>query len=165
MALIRKRALQPEPAAAQSGALLEVGFERWLIEREALLREGGPLALRVSGGDDLAPLAGDLARFAMVVLDFASFNDGRGLSQARLLRDYYGYAGELRATGALLPDQLRELERCGVDSVDFLDESRLAAALASYGEIDVAAQPASDGGTLLFRRRFGAEQPQEEAPS
>src|SRR5205814_2587908 len=44
-------------------------------------------------------IAGDLQRFALIAVNFPKFGDGRGYSIARLLRERYGYQGELRAIG------------------------------------------------------------------
>ena len=44
------------------------------------------------------------------------FTDGRGYSTARLLRERYGYRGELRAIGDVQRDQLFYLAQCGFDA-------------------------------------------------
>jgi uncharacterized protein (DUF934 family) len=59
-----------------------------------------------------------LGRLKLIVLHFPKFTDGRAYSQARLLRGRLGYRGELRATGAVLRDQLPFLLRCGFDSFE-----------------------------------------------
>jgi uncharacterized protein (DUF934 family) len=76
------------------------------------------LGLLVEPGQDLATIAPDLARFALVAVAFPKFTDGRGYSLARQLRSHYGFSGELRATGDVLFDQLQLLARCGFDSFD-----------------------------------------------
>ena len=50
-----------------------------------------------------------------VDLNFPKFTDGRAFSQAFLLRRRLGYAGELRATGDVLIDQLLQMQRTGFD--------------------------------------------------
>jgi uncharacterized protein (DUF934 family) len=52
----------------------------------------------------------------LLAIEFPQFADGRGLSLAVLLRTRYGFRGELRACGDLLPDLLHYLVRCGFDS-------------------------------------------------
>ena len=47
---------------------------------------------------------------------FPSFRDGRGYSQAYLLRTRLGWRGELRAVGDVLRDQLYFLHHCGFDA-------------------------------------------------
>ena len=49
-------------------------------------------------------------------LHFPSFSDGRAFSQAFLLRRRRGYAGEIRATGDVLIDQLVQMQRTGFSS-------------------------------------------------
>ena len=49
----------------------------------------------------------------LIAIEFPAFNDGRGLSQAVLLRDRHGYRGDLIATGAVQPDILHYMRRCG----------------------------------------------------
>jgi uncharacterized protein (DUF934 family) len=48
-------------------------------------------------------------------LQFPKFTDGRAYSQAFLLRRRLGFAGELRATGDVLIDQLVHMQRTGFD--------------------------------------------------
>jgi uncharacterized protein (DUF934 family) len=79
------------------------------------------LGLLIEPGQDIGPIAPDLARFALVAVAFPKFTDGRGYSLARQLRGHFGFAGELRATGDILFDQLQLLARCGFDSFDIKD--------------------------------------------
>ena len=51
-------------------------------------------------------IATDSTAFAVIGVNFPKFTDGRGYSTARLLRERYGYTGELRAIGDVLHDQL-----------------------------------------------------------
>jgi uncharacterized protein (DUF934 family) len=80
-----------------------------------------PLGLLIEPGQDVGTIAPDLARFALVAVAFPKFTDGRGYSLARQLRGHFGFAGELRATGEVLFDQLQLLARCGFDSFDIKD--------------------------------------------
>ena len=80
-----------------------------------------PLGLLIEPGQDVGTIAPDLARFALVAVAFPKFTDGRGYSLARQLRSNFGFAGELRATGEVLFDQLQLLMRCGFDSFDISD--------------------------------------------
>ena len=65
--------------------------------------------------NDADPLALDLAGVQRIDLHFPKFTDGRAYSQAYLLRRRRGFAGELRATGDVLIDQLVQMARCGFD--------------------------------------------------
>jgi uncharacterized protein (DUF934 family) len=79
------------------------------------------LGLLIEPERDLQTVALDLSRFALIAVAFPKFTDGRGYSHARHLRGTYGFAGELRATGEILFDQLQFLTRCGFDSFDISD--------------------------------------------
>jgi uncharacterized protein (DUF934 family) len=84
-----------------------------------------PLGLLVEPGLDIRTIAPDLARFALVAVAFPKFTDGRGYSLAHQLRSNFGFAGELRATGEILFDQLQLLARCGFDSFEIRDVATL----------------------------------------
>ncbi|MCI0600291.1 MAG: DUF934 domain-containing protein [Beijerinckiaceae bacterium] len=91
---------------------------QWL-EISAHSRAGDkPLGLLMEPGQDIGGIAQDLGRFILAVVAFPKFTDGRGYSIARQLRGHYGFAGELRASGDILFDQLQLLARCGFDSFD-----------------------------------------------
>jgi uncharacterized protein (DUF934 family) len=62
------------------------------------------------------PRALNLTGVTRIDLHFPKFTDGRAYSQAFLLRRRLGFAGELRATGDVLIDQLVQMERSGFDS-------------------------------------------------
>jgi uncharacterized protein (DUF934 family) len=100
--------------------------------------------------DELEPLAPWIARLALVVVHFEKNGDGRGFSQGQLLRQRYGYRGELRAQGAVKRDQVFLLARCGFDAFDLDPAEDPQAALAQLGRFSVAYQPAVD---LLVRPR------------
>ncbi len=85
------------------------------------VRSDRPLGLLIEPGQDIGTIAPDLARFALVAVAFPKFTDGRGYSLAHQLRGHFGFAGELRATGEVLFDQLQLLARCGFDSFDIKD--------------------------------------------
>jgi uncharacterized protein (DUF934 family) len=94
---------------------------QWQAMSAPARSSGIPLGLLVEPGDDLRAIAPDLARFALIAISFPKFTDGRGYSLARRLRSHYGFAGELRATGDILFDQLQLLARCGFDSFEIKD--------------------------------------------
>jgi phosphoadenosine phosphosulfate reductase len=92
--------------------------KRWLAEREALARRPTPLGLHLEAGEAIADIAADLPRLALIELSFPKFSDGRAFSTARLLREKYGYAGELRAVGNVLSDQIPLMRRVGFDTFE-----------------------------------------------
>jgi uncharacterized protein (DUF934 family) len=65
--------------------------------------------------NDADPRTLDLKGVTRIDLQFPKFTDGRAYSQAFLLRRRLGFAGELRATGDVLIDQLVQMQRTGFD--------------------------------------------------
>ncbi|HYY61036.1 MAG TPA: DUF934 domain-containing protein, partial [Burkholderiales bacterium] len=86
--------------------------------------------LRLEPTDDPAAVAERLARVARVEVHFPKFGDGRGFSIGRLLRERYGYTGELRAVGHITRDHLFFLESCGFDAFELREGEDPHAALA-----------------------------------
>ena len=92
--------------------------KRWLAERDDLARRPAPLGLRLEAGESIADIVADLPRLALIELSFPKFSDGRAFSTARLLREKHGYAGELRAVGNVLSDQIPLMRRVGFDTFE-----------------------------------------------
>jgi uncharacterized protein (DUF934 family) len=65
--------------------------------------------------NDVDPRTLDLSGVTRIDLQFPAFTDGRAYSQAFLLRRRLHFAGELRATGDVLIDQLVQMQRTGFD--------------------------------------------------
>jgi uncharacterized protein (DUF934 family) len=104
-----------------------VSKARFIAEREALTARNAPLGLLLRSGENLDGVESDLERFGLIVLDIPKYTDGRSYSTARLLRERYKYAGELRASGDVLRDQIMFLHRVGFDSFDVTHEGTIAA--------------------------------------
>jgi phosphoadenosine phosphosulfate reductase len=117
---------------------------RWLAERDATTRRPAPLGLRLEAGEAVADIAADLPRFALIELVFPKFSDGRPFSTARRLREKYGYAGELRAVGNVLSDQIPLMRRVGFDSFEVTHApTRRALIEGRIPEVILHYQPAS----------------------
>ena len=74
-----------------------------------------PPAGVLSIANDVDPRKLDLSGITRIDLQFPAFTDGRAYSQAFLLRRRLRFAGELRATGDVLIDQLVQMQRTGFD--------------------------------------------------
>ena len=74
--------------------------------------------LQIANDADLAALAAECAFKGVdrIELAFPKFTDGRAFSQALLLRRRYRFAGDIRATGDVLIDQLVQMQRTGFSS-------------------------------------------------
>ena len=122
-------------------------LERWRSEREAWLAGAGAGALGVllAPADKVEVLAADLGALSLVALEFPGPSDGRGYSQARLLRERWGFRGELRAVGYVRQDQLFFLARCGFNAFE-LPEPDLEAARGAFATFSAAYQASNDAG-------------------
>ena len=141
----------PLPDAAQ----VLVSFERLLTEGAALLKNPVHLGLRLEPHHAIEEIAQYVGALSLIVIEFPVFTDGRGYSQARRLREEFGYKGELRAVGDILPDQARFMERCGFDSLVLapgVDVETVRKALQRYS---YAYQPASDDAATIAKQRHG----------
>jgi uncharacterized protein (DUF934 family) len=131
---------------------------RWLADRARLAAGTAPLGLRLEPGESLDDIAGDLPRFVLIALAFPKFSDGRPFSTATLLRTKHGFAGELRAVGNVLSDQIPLMRRLGFTSFEVtheptrraLREGRIAEVTLHYQPTVVSEPPA---GTRPWLRR------------
>ena len=133
------------------GVPVIVPLKLW-VERRAALIARGEVGVWLAPADDPAELAADVQRLALVAVDFPQFTDGRGYSHARLLRDRYGYAGELRAIGDVQRDQLYYLSQCGFDAFVIRDGKDAADALDGLRDFSDGYQLTQQR-TPWFRRR------------
>ncbi|HTN27239.1 MAG TPA: DUF934 domain-containing protein [Burkholderiales bacterium] len=170
--------VKDERISSDSWQSLEGGAQRWLSVGEdgfvadfpqhadliaplALLKVRGTELLERSGrtgvvlepNEDPAALAASIEHLALVAVRFPKFGDGRGYSIARLLRERYGYRGELRAVGDVLRDQLLFMKRSGFDSFSLREDQDPDEALCAFGELSEQYQASSTQPQPLFRRR------------
>lgn len=131
-----------------------VPLDLWTSERDTLSFRLGRTGVWLEAGTDPAALAPDLACFNVIAVRFASFADGRGYTLARLLRERYGYRGELRAIGDVLRDQLYYLSRCGFDAFALRADQDAGQALCAFDDFSEAYQTSVERPEPLFRRRL-----------
>jgi len=101
---------------------ISVSWSQWQEHRERLLEAKASeviqaLAVRIGPAMEIEQIAADQSHFDLIVLEFEAFTDGRPFSTAQLLRDKYGFSGQIRAEGDIVPDQLAFLIRCGFDQI------------------------------------------------
>ena len=161
------------PRLIKDGAIVE---DRWTLVREAAAGADVPrtpaivpLALWVAVGetlksradigvwlgpaDDPDALAADCAALPLIAVDFPQFTDGRGYSIGRLLREKYRFAGELRAIGDILRDQLYCLSQCGFNAFAVRADRDLEDALKGLTDFSDNYQATWARPVPLFRRR------------
>lgn len=141
-----------------------VSKARWLAERETLKATRTAVGLVLRAGEELDEILADLAHFRVIALDFPKFSDGRSYSTARLLREHHGFAGELRAIGDVLIDQIALMRRCGFDAF-VISHAPTRAALESgrYPEVPYYTQPIADRGEIPVGTRPWLRVPQNTA--
>jgi uncharacterized protein (DUF934 family) len=139
-------------APADTSAPLIVTFDQWQMEPDTWIARGSPLGVVLSAAHKIEQLAPDLARFALIAAEFSGPSEGRGYSQARLLRERWNFKGELRATGYVRRDQLFFMARCGFNSFE-LPEAELEDAHTAFSTFSAAYQPSNDLGLAVKLRR------------
>ncbi|AYC32876.1 DUF934 domain-containing protein [Pseudomonas cavernae] len=125
----------------------------WREHSHALLARDGGLGVWLDAGEEIEEIADALDNFQVIALNFPSFTDGRHYSTASLLRQRYGYQGEVRAIGDVLRDQLFAMKRCGFDAFAVREDRDPYDALKAFEEFSEVYQAAIDQPLPLFRRR------------
>ena len=100
-----------------------LSLARFEAEGDALLSEGRAVGVRLTTEEEVEALAYDLPRIAVVALQFPKFLDGRHYTNARVLRERFQFARELRACGDVLREQAGFMLRCGFDAFEPADGS------------------------------------------
>lgn len=97
------------------GSDVIVGFERLVRDFDELKTHNGALGVAFENDRPVVDLEPYLDALGAVALCFPKFADGRAYSQCRQLRHRFGFRGEIRAVGNILPDQLAFMRGCGFD--------------------------------------------------
>jgi len=142
-----------DPHSYPEGDIL-VSLPVWNEQKTLLQQRKGKVSVLLRGDDDPADLIEDLDNLKMIALDFPQFKDGRSYSNARLLRERYGYRGELRALGDVLRDQIYFMRRCGIDSFQIRADKDIEDAMKGFTDFSVNYQTAADGALPAYKRRI-----------
>lgn len=134
-----------------SGKII-VSLDFWNNHKQTLTARSDVLGITLKPEDDVADIAAYLSNFTMIVLQFPAFRDGRAYSQARNLRQHFGYQGEIRASGNVLRDQLAFMERVGFNSFEIDAHQDMNDAIRAFDEINVKYQASSDEPLPLYKR-------------
>jgi len=145
--------LVSDPAQLPAAGDVLVTFEHWPELQDQLQNHNGKVGVKVAGELEPGELAPLLDRIDMIAIDFPVFRDGRGYSLARILRGNMHYAGELRACGDVLRDQLFYLQRCGFNSFVTREDRCIEEALAGLSDFTVTYQADAHEKRPIYRRR------------
>jgi uncharacterized protein (DUF934 family) len=127
---------------------------RLLADIADIARRTVPVGVIWPNDRRIAELAPHLEHLALVALEFPKFRDGRAYSQARQLRERYGFRGELRATGQVLRDQFVFLLRAGFDALEVTKEADVDHFLEAARRYSVFYQPSADGRPSVLALRL-----------
>lgn len=147
---------KPEGDAAAadvpSGQVI-VPLSVWLAQKPQL-QSRSDVGVWLDSDETAEQLGEDVKNLAVVGINFPGFMDGRAFSTARILRERYGFKGELRAIGNFIRDQLCYLRRCGVNAFAFANpDTDLEIAVKSLNDFTEYYQASVDQPLPLFRRR------------
>lgn len=123
----------------------------WLAQRDTL-QGRAELGVWLGSTDRPEALAEDIARFAVIAVEFPKFADGRGYTIAYLLRERLGYQGELRAIGDVLRDQVFLMRRVGFDAFVPREGKEISSVIKGLDDFSESYQASGDQAQPLFRR-------------
>lgn len=130
---------------------------------EALNAYNGKLGVILQSDDDPKVIEHLVDRLSLIALNFPKFSDGRPYSTARLLRTRYGFAGDLRAIGDVLTDQLGFMMRCGFTSLKLSRTRDFESVRQALNAFSHAYQTSADHASVqsIWQKRRVAAQPEK----
>ena len=142
-----------EDAVPETGDVI-LSLARFEAEGDALLASNSRrVGVRIEPDQEVEVLAYDLPRLAVVALAFPKFRDGRAFTSARLLRERFGYRGQIRAVGDVLREQAGFMVRCGFDAFEAADGATPEAWTKAAGRFRHVYQRAADDRAAAFEER------------
>jgi uncharacterized protein (DUF934 family) len=146
--------LADDDALPATGPVI-VSLDRFKTEQNELLARKDRLGIRLKSGEEPGQIAEFLDRLALVALEFPVYRNGRAFSYAHLLRERYGFKGEVRAVGAVLRDQFYYLVRVGFDALEVRDNITPDIYAEAIGTFKHDYQPSADNkpSVLSLRQR------------
>jgi uncharacterized protein (DUF934 family) len=147
--------LGDNPEQASQGPLI-LPLNVWLQRQDEAVLRGERLSLDaicLAPDDEVESLQPYLSVLPLIAIDFPSFRDGRGYSQAYLLRTRLSWQGELRAVGDVLRDQLSHMRQCGFNAFAVREGKSVEDALKGLPGVSVVYGRSAIEPRPLFRRR------------
>ncbi len=142
-----------ETASLTSATHLLVPADFWLANKTLFQNVGKQIGLWLDSGQSAHMLKDELATLPLIALNFPGFKDGRSYSTAAVLCQHYQFAGEIRAIGDVLRDQLFLMKRCGFTTFDLKDSVKLEDAVTAFNDFTTNYQATVELPVPLFRRR------------
>ena len=153
--------LTDEAPVPASGNII-VSLARWRAEAETL-KPRGNVGVQIPSDLDVGELKADLPNLACIVLSFVFIKpkpeggvtfDGRAYTQAKLLRERYGYSGDIRAVGDVFRDTIFAMHRCGINVIEPKAGLNPQDALNAFKDFSMAYQASADQQPSIFRKRL-----------
>ena len=148
-----------DDAPLPEGAAILVPAARYLADSSDFASRTASTGVLWPNSRKILELAPYLDRLALIGLVFPNFRDGRAYSQARQLRETYGFRGELRATGEVLRDQFLFLIRAGFDAFEVKKENDAAAFASAVARYTVYYQPTGYTRPSALQERLARRSP------
>jgi uncharacterized protein (DUF934 family) len=117
----------------------------WQARRaELIYREyehGWPLGIWLAAEEGPEAIEHDIDDFTVIGVEFDKFTDGKSYATARLLREHYGYKGELRAIGDVPRDRVSYQHQVGLDAFVVPANQKTNSVLSGLFGFNVAKHP------------------------
>ncbi|RJG01485.1 DUF934 domain-containing protein [Noviherbaspirillum sedimenti] len=140
----------PESVAVPAGKVL-VPLKVWQAQHAALVLRAD-VGVWIDSDEGAEALKEDAAKLPLIAVNFPKFADGRGYSIAYNVRSRLKYAGELRAIGDVLRDQLFYMQRAGFNAFAVREDKDINDALKGLSDFSQPYQNSTDIKAPLFRR-------------
>lgn len=128
----------PQNVRVPAGPVL-VPLSVWQARRTELIYQeyehGWPLGVWLAAEQGPESIKQDIDDFTVIGIEFDKFSDGKSYATAKLLRESYGYKGELRAIGDVPRDRLSYQHQVGLDA--FTVTAKHKSKTARYGLLDL----------------------------
>ena len=138
-----------------NGGNMIVSQDLWEAHKSDLIHLDGKLGVLLGGDAEPEVVADHLEHLSLIAIHFPVFKDGRGFSLARLLRERYGFKGELRATGDVLRDQMFYMHRCGFNAFEPRADRCINEALRGLSDFSFTYQADVHDKRPIYHRRAG----------
>lgn len=148
-----REATGPEILKIVPGKNFIVPLRFWKLYRSDIDDYAGAFGIWLDSHETVGDIAAEVHNFPVIGLNFPAFSDGRAYTNARELREFYKYEGEVRAIGDVLRDQLFYMMRCGFDAFEIRHDQDPEACLKAFADFQTGYQASIDQPQPLFRRR------------
>jgi uncharacterized protein (DUF934 family) len=143
---------------------LIVPFAKFKASPDAFRARKGKLGIQLAPADKVEELAPELPRLSLVAIEFTGPGEGRGYTQAKLLRARYRFTGEVRAVGYVKQDLLYLMARVGIDAFELSPTEKPEEALATLDRFRIAYTPGAPLPSLRRERFHTASAPATPRP-